>query len=62
MNTDETADHLGLKTEDRADDAFAGNRPGLSQDRRQGLVSRQGDIIAYTNGRRFMGTGLRDES
>ncbi|WP_439620235.1 helix-turn-helix transcriptional regulator [Hyphomonas sp.] len=61
LNTDETADHLGLKPKTLINMRSLGTGPVYHKIGAK-VWYRGKDIIAYTNGRRFMGTGLRDDS
>lgn len=61
LNTDETAGHLGLKPKTLINMRSLGTGPVYHKIGAK-VWYRGKDIIAYTNGRRFMGTGLRDDS
>ena len=61
LNTDETAGHLGLKPKTLINMLNLGTGPVYHKIGAR-VWYRGKDIIAYTNGRRFMGTGLRDDS
>lgn len=61
LNTDETAGHLGLKPKTLINMRSLGTGPVYHKIGAK-VWYRGRDIIAYTNGRRFMGTGLRDDT
>jgi hypothetical protein len=61
LNTDETADQLGLKPKTLINMRSLGTGPVYHKIGAK-VWYRGKDIIAYTNGRRFMGTGMRDGS
>lgn len=61
LNTDETADQLGLKPKTLINMRSLGTGPVYHKIGAK-VWYRGKDIIAYTNGRRFMGSGLRDGS
>lgn len=61
LNTDETADHLGLKPKTLINMRSLGTGPVYHKIGAK-VWYRGKDIIAYTNGRRFMGTGMRDDT
>ncbi|HBL93846.1 helix-turn-helix domain-containing protein [uncultured Hyphomonas sp.] len=61
LNTDETAGQLGLKPKTLINMRSLGTGPVYHKIGAK-VWYRGRDIIAYTNSRRFMGTGLRDES
>ena len=61
LNTDETAGQLGLKPKTLINMRSLGTGPVYHKIGAK-VWYRGRDIIAYTNSRRFLGTGLRDES